>query len=155
MTLRTYRWGTRRKSRSPIPTGRRGNMKLPTATQLLQHRPSCNADHTISSTSGSTEPVTCTPQNPNNTEISSQLKILVPIGPEQIAEEDPTFRTSAAAGFLGVSAYCLQKWRQRDQGPDFLRYRDGTIRYLLSSLIQFKAAHRVVPSRQARTQRSR
>ena len=129
-------------------------MKVPTAPQLLQRRSPRIADNATRTRSDSTRSDAATPDCPDFTEVRSELKLLEPLDPNQIVREDPSFRTWAAAEFLGMSAYCLEKWRQRDQGPDFLQYPDSSVRYPLSSLIRFRAAHRVVPSRQPRTQRS-
>jgi len=61
--------------------------------------------------------------------------------------------TRDAAAFLGVPADRLMKWRQRGQGPDYLVYEDGAIRYEFSALIVYKASRRVRPTRQPRPRR--
>ena len=38
----------------------------------------------------------------------------------------------------------MKKWRQRNQGPDYIQYgKDGTVRYELTALMAYRAAHRV------------
>jgi hypothetical protein len=130
-------------------------MKEPNAAQLLQRQSPRNANRTTAPTSDQSKFATPAPHNPTVTDILDEPKLLEPRDPSQIAHEDPAFRTWLAADFLGISKYCLEKWRQRHQGPDFLQYPDGSVRYLLSSLIRFRAAHRVATTRQPRTQRSR
>ena len=83
------------------------------------------------------------------TEIPYRLKRLEPTEPAEIINDDPVFDSVDAAAYLGVSAGRLAKWRQRDQGPDFLRYPGNYIRYELSALVQFRATYRVRPSSQA------
>jgi hypothetical protein len=82
-------------------------------------------------------------------EIPSRLRRLEPAKPIEVAYVDPVFDTHDAAIILGVLQSRLEKWRQRDQGPDYLWYDDDYPRYELSSLIEFKASHRIRPSRQA------
>ncbi len=60
----------------------------------------------------------------------------------RIAAEEPykperLFDTSRAAFILEKSEESLKKWRQRRQGPAYIRYPDGTIRYRLSDLLKF------------------
>ena len=82
-------------------------------------------------------------------EIPSRMRELEPEAPPLVAIDDPVFTTADAARILGITAQRLMKWRQRDQGPDYLQYeKGGPVRYELSALIEFKAAHRVRPSRQ-------
>jgi hypothetical protein len=85
---------------------------------------------------------------PNVTEIPYRLKRLEPTEPPAIINEDPVFDTLDAAAYLGVLPSRLQKWRQRDQGPDYLRYPGNDIRYELSSLAIYRVARRVRPSSQ-------
>ena len=52
----------------------------------------------------------------------------------------------AAGRILGRTDECLKKWRQRDQGPDYIQYgQNGVVRYELSALMAFRAEHRVKP----------
>lgn len=74
--------------------------------------------------------------------------------PTEFVNDDPVVNTRDAATLLGLTVDRLEKWRPRGQGPDYLRYDDGQIRYELSALVQFKAAHRVRPSSQPRLGRS-
>jgi hypothetical protein len=90
-----------------------------------------------------------TQSDPKVTEIPNRLKRLEPAEPDEILFEDPVFDTPNAAVILGVTVDRLIKWRERRQGPDYLRYeQNGPVRYEYSSLLAFKAAHRVRPSRQ-------
>lgn len=73
--------------------------------------------------------------------------------PEEFISDDPVFITHDAAAMLGVPADRLMKWRQRGQGPEYLEYEDGGIRYELSALIAYKASRRIHPSRQPRQKR--
>jgi hypothetical protein len=56
---------------------------------------------------------------------------------------DPMLTTKQAALYLGRSIDVLKKWRQRRQGPSFLRYHDGSIRYLLIELQRYLDEHTV------------
>ena len=59
-------------------------------------------------------------------------------------DDNPVLGVNGAAEVLGVSAECMKKWRQRDQGPDYIQYGpDGPVRYELSTLMAFRGAHRV------------
>ena len=88
---------------------------------------------------------------------ASQVRFLYPdielFDPEEFIKDDPAFKTRDAAAILGVPADRLMKWRQRGQGPEYLVYEDGGIRYELSALIAYKASRRVSPSRQSRPRR--
>lgn len=86
-------------------------------------------------------------------EIPYRLKRLEPVDPAKIINEDPVLDTLDAAAYLGVLPSRLQKWRKRDEGPTYLNYEGGYIRYELSELVVFRAAHRVRPSRQAHVKR--
>jgi hypothetical protein len=64
--------------------------------------------------------------------------------PVWACNDNPVFNERGAAELIGVSAECLKKWRQRNQGPDYIQYgRSGPIRYELSALKGFREAHRV------------
>ena len=59
-------------------------------------------------------------------------------------DDNPVFKEDSAARFLGISAECIKKWRQRNQGPDYLQYGPGgPVRYELNTLIAFRAAHKI------------
>ena len=91
---------------------------------------------------------------PKIAEIPSRVRELEPA--EASPVDDPVFNTSHAAQILGLSTDRLMKWRQRGQGPAYLQYKqNGSVRYELSALIEFKAAHRVRPSRQPHPGRRR
>ncbi len=56
---------------------------------------------------------------------------------------DPMLDTWQATEVLGVSHDRMKKWRHRGQGPQFVRYPDGAIRYRLSALMKFLEDHTV------------
>lgn len=59
-------------------------------------------------------------------------------------DDNPIFDGRSAAAFLGLSSEKLKKWRQRNQGPDYLQYgQAGPVRYELDTLMAFRAGHRV------------
>lgn len=59
-------------------------------------------------------------------------------------EDNPVFDKFCAARFVGLSADCLKKWRQRNQGPDYIQYgTNGPVRYELKDLMEFRDIHRV------------
>lgn len=59
-------------------------------------------------------------------------------------DDNPILNECGAAALLGLSPERLKKWRQRDQGPDYLQYGPaGAVRYELDTLMAFRAAHRV------------
>lgn len=59
-------------------------------------------------------------------------------------DDNPVFDEICAARFVGVSADCMKKWRQRKQGPDYIQYGDkGPVRYELNALMEFRDKHRV------------
>jgi hypothetical protein len=59
-------------------------------------------------------------------------------------DDNPLFNEASAARFLGISAECIKKWRQRNQGPNYLQYGPGgPVRYELNTLIAFWAAHKI------------
>jgi hypothetical protein len=58
---------------------------------------------------------------------------------------DPMFDTWQAAEVLGVSHDRVKKWRYYGQGPQFVRYPDGGIRYRLSAIKKFLDDHAVDP----------
>ncbi len=88
---------------------------------------------------------------PTVTAIPAQFTSLELVEPEKFINDDPVFNTADAAAILSVTADRMVKWRYREQGPAYLRYEaNGHVRYELSELIRFKAAHRVRPARQPR-----
>jgi len=59
-------------------------------------------------------------------------------------DDNPLFGTCEAADILAVGVDLLKKWRQRDQGPDYVQYGPGgPVRYELDALMAFRATHRV------------
>jgi hypothetical protein len=69
---------------------------------------------------------------------------LEPAQPLIAINDNPVFDVYAAARILGFSAERLKKWRQRNQGPDYIQYvPNGEVRYELSALMAYRAAHRV------------
>jgi hypothetical protein len=59
-------------------------------------------------------------------------------------DDNPVFNEASAARFLNISAECIKKWRQRNQGPDYIQYGPGgPVRYELNTLIAFRAAHKI------------
>jgi hypothetical protein len=64
--------------------------------------------------------------------------------PVWACNDNPVFNQHGAAKLVGVSSECLKKWRQRNQGPDYIQYGpNGPIRYELSALTAFRAANTV------------
>lgn len=79
----------------------------------------------------------------HRTQIPEKYRVLEPL-PIIVYDDNPVFNEHGAAQIVGVSAELLKKWRQRRQGPDYIQYgRGGPIRYELSALKAFRAAHRV------------
>ena len=89
---------------------------------------------------------------PTIEDIRSRLAKLGPAEPIEFYIDDPVFNTEDAARILGVKKSRMEKWRQRGQGPQYLRYDSDGFFYDLSSLVAFKAERRVRPPR--RTGRS-
>jgi hypothetical protein len=59
-------------------------------------------------------------------------------------DDNPVFEELSAARFLGIRADTLKKWRQRNQGPDYIQYGpNGAVRYELKALMEFRDRHRV------------
>jgi hypothetical protein len=76
-------------------------------------------------------------------QLPATLLVLEPL-PVSAYDDNPVFDEYCAARFVGVSADCLKKWRQRNKGPDFIRYgRNGVVRYELDALMEFRDKHRV------------
>jgi hypothetical protein len=84
------------------------------------------------------------PQPARRLVIPTRYMELEPPQPLSAINDDPVFDTHAAAVLLGVTYECLRKWRQRNQGPDYIQYGDkGPIRYAVSALIACRTAHTV------------
>jgi hypothetical protein len=125
-------------------------MSIPTTPRVQQELTARNANtanppkpYPTQPTSGATAPA------PTVTEIRQRLRCLEPTDPVKVANVDPVFDSIDAATILGVKLERLVKWRQRDKGPDYLRYDQyGPVRYELSALNAFKSSNRIRPSRQ-------
>ena len=84
------------------------------------------------------------PGAPMRTQIPERYMLLEPKQPLSVIDDAPVFDAVAAARILGVSVERMKKWRQRNQGPDYIQYgKDGTVRYELTALMAYRAAHRV------------
>lgn len=69
---------------------------------------------------------------------------LEPKDPLVVIDDNPVFDAYAAGRILGRPYECLKKWRQRNQGPDYIQYgQNGVVRYELSALMAFRAENRV------------
>ena len=76
-------------------------------------------------------------------ELPARLLRLEP-QPLSAYDDNPVFDEISAARFVGVSADCLKKWRQRKQGPDYIQYgHNGAVRYELNALRDFRERHTV------------
>jgi hypothetical protein len=95
------------------------------------------------SSSKASRPIAETNPPPRRTHIfGTNLSLERP--PVSTYDDNPVFDERGAAAYLGLSQECLKKWRQRNQGPDYIQYgRGGTVRYELSALMAFRATHRV------------
>jgi len=70
--------------------------------------------------------------------------LLLSLGLFSTFDDKPLFGICEAAEFLAVGVDLLKKWRQRDQGPDYVQYGPGgPVRYELDALMAFRARHRV------------
>jgi hypothetical protein len=132
-------------------------MALPPRPRLAQIQRAAGAN---GSTSAQPQP----PQSNSNStahpskamQIPERLRSLEPADPPLIPIEDPVLNTADAATILGATTSRLEKWRQRGMGPDYLQYEEsGYVRYELSALNEFKARHRIRPSRGPRRERRR
>jgi hypothetical protein len=93
--------------------------------------------------------------SPTVTQIPLSLRRLEPAKPFNVINDDPVFEVREAAAILGLSKELLEKWRVRNQGPDYIQYGGpgGPVRYRYSALEAYKAVHIVHPSRQPRPRR--
>ena len=79
-----------------------------------------------------------------------------PLEPSHAIKDDPVLNGRQASWFLGISLDLLEKWRQRQQGPNYLQYGPGgPVLYELSALLAFKTTYRIQAKGQPRTRRSR
>jgi len=68
--------------------------------------------------------------------------------PVSAYDDNPVFDQDSAARIVGVTADCLKKWRQRNQGPDYLQYgTNGPVRYELNALMKFREKHTIKTGR--------
>jgi hypothetical protein len=95
------------------------------------------------------KPAPDTGANPQKrAEISEKLVCLEPRQPLVVLDDDPVFDAAAAGRILGYSVERMKKWRQRNQGPDYIQYeKNGAVRYELSALMAYRAAHTVKTGR--------
>jgi hypothetical protein len=118
--------------------------------QAPRTRPSTAAQTQTPGTRGSTHPIAeanssrpAALASPRRTHIPRVFLDLAP-RPMLAYDDNPVFNEASAATFLGISAECIKKWRQRNQGPDYLQYGPGgPVRYELNTLIAFRAAHKI------------
>ena len=61
----------------------------------------------------------------------------------EFENNDPALTESVAAALLGIAAGTLRKMRSRKQGPDYFRTETGTVRYLLSAVLAYRARRTV------------
>ena len=79
----------------------------------------------------------------HRTQVSERYHVVEP-QPLSVYDDNPVFNEMGAAQIVGVSSGCLKKWRQRNQGPDYIQYgRGGPIRYELSALKAFRETHTI------------
>ena len=118
--------------------------------QAPRTRPSTAAQTQTPGTRGSTHPIAEANSSrpaalaaPRRTHIPRVFLDLAP-RPMLAYDDNPVFNEASAATFLGISAECIKKWRQRNQGPDYIQYGPGgPVRYELNTLIAFRAAHKI------------
>jgi hypothetical protein len=79
---------------------------------------------------------------PHRRELPESQVNLLP-KPLSAFDDNPVLDEIGAARFVGVSTGLLKKWRQRNQGPDYIQYgTNGVVRYELKTLMQFREIHR-------------
>jgi hypothetical protein len=65
--------------------------------------------------------------------------------PVSTYDGSPIFSTRGASRFLGLHAEKLMKWRQPDQGPDYIQSgTGGPVRYKLDALVALREINKVV-----------
>ena len=113
-------------------------------------KPSTAAQTQAQGTAGSSQP-TNEVNSPRSAALAASHRRLVSrvfldLAPRPLLayDDNPVFNEASAARFLGISAECIKKWRQRNQGPDYIQYGPGgPVRYELNTLIAFRAAHKI------------
>jgi hypothetical protein len=118
--------------------------------QAPRTRPSTAAPTQTPGTRGSTHPIAEANSSrpaalaaPRRTHIP---RVFLDLAPRPILayDDNPVFNEASAATFLGISAERIKKWRQRNQGPDYLQYgQGGPVRYELKALTAFRVAHKI------------
>ena len=69
-----------------------------------------------------------------------------PLTPVALAPIDPMLTEFQVADILGETIGALEIWRKLPrQGPEFVRYPSGEIRYRLSAVLKFLEEHTVRP----------
>ena len=64
--------------------------------------------------------------------------------PQKAYDDNPVLDERSAAVILGVSPELLKKWRQRDQGPNYIQHgENGPVRYEFDVLYEFRNSHTV------------
>jgi predicted DNA-binding transcriptional regulator AlpA len=61
----------------------------------------------------------------------------------QLENNDPALTSRVAAAVLGIAPGTFSKMRQRKQGPNYYKTETGTIRYLLSEVLAYRARRTV------------
>jgi hypothetical protein len=80
------------------------------------------------------------PNSPRARRPVSECEVAPPEPPitKQPTVVDRLVTTRQAAAILGILPDTLKKWRQRPgNGPEFIRYPGGAIRYRLSTIMKF------------------
>jgi hypothetical protein len=118
--------------------------------QAPRTKPAASAQTQTPGTRGSTHPnAQANPSRPAALAAPRRThipRVFLDLAPRPILayDDNPVFNEASAATFLGISAERMKKWRQRNQGPDYLQYGPGgPVRYELNALIAFRAAHEV------------
>jgi hypothetical protein len=68
---------------------------------------------------------------------------------EIVGDHDPQLTSKQAAEFLNIKERTLESWRARKIGPRFVGYSAKCVRYPLSGLKAWQAAHTVNTEAQA------
>jgi hypothetical protein len=115
--------------------------------QLLSKRPD-EGPHTIEPVQPRTVLSPAPTASPKRVQLPKRLMILEPSRPLSAINDDPVFETLYAAKILAVSPELMKKWRQRNQGPDFIQYEsNGPVRYALSALRDYQERRTVALSK--------